>query len=144
AFLKTMFSRDTAMVPAHARNETTRSMGQFVCCVLMTLSALTATSAAMSQEAGSIRRDRIAGLADFVDGVLAQQIAQEEVVGAVMAVVADGNPLFSRGYGFADIERKIPVDANRTLFRVASVTKLFTFAALMQLVDAGRIDLDAP
>jgi len=110
----------------------------------MAVTALTASSPAMSQEAGSMRTDRIAGLPDFVDGILAQQLAQEEVVGAVVAVVADGKPLFSRGYGFADIERGIPVDANQTLFRVASVTKLFTFTALMQLVDAGKVDLDAP
>ncbi|MFL9842270.1 serine hydrolase domain-containing protein [Sphingomonas sp. ST-64] len=86
---------------------------------------------------------RIAGLADFVDGVMAQQIATREVAGAVVTVVYQGRILFSRGYGFADVDKGIPVDGMRTLFRPGSTGKMFTWSALLQQVEAGKVDLDA-
>lgn len=86
---------------------------------------------------------RIAGLADFVDGVMAQQIATRDVAGAVVTVVHDGRVLFTRGYGLADIDRGIAVDGATTLFRPGSVSKMFTWAALLQQVELGRVDLDA-
>lgn len=87
---------------------------------------------------------RLAGLAEFVDGVMAQQIATREVAGAVVTVVANGKVLFSRGYGFADVDRNIPVDGEKTLFRPGSVSKLFTWTALMQQVELGKVSLDDP
>ena len=86
---------------------------------------------------------RISGLADFVDGVMAQQIATREVAGAVVTVVHQGKVLFSRGYGFADVDSGIAVDGQQTLFRPGSVSKMFTWTALLQQVEAGRVDLDA-
>ena len=86
---------------------------------------------------------RIAGLADFVDGVMAEQIATRDVAGAVITVVYRGKVLFTRGYGYADVENRVPVDPQRTLFRPGSVSKLFTWTALMQQVEAGEGDLDA-
>ena len=86
---------------------------------------------------------RLAGLAEFVDGVVAQQIASREVAGAVVTVVRNGAVLFSRGYGFADVDRRIPVDAETTMFRPGSVSKMFTWTALMQQVEQGRVRLDA-
>ncbi|HZW03629.1 MAG TPA: serine hydrolase domain-containing protein, partial [Anaerolineaceae bacterium] len=49
---------------------------------------------------------------------------------------------FAKGYGYADLDRQIPVDPARTLFRVGSVSKLYTWTAVMQLVEQGRLDLD--
>lgn len=86
---------------------------------------------------------RIAGLADFVDGVMAQQIATREVAGAVVTVVYRGKVLFARGYGFADVDKGVAVDAQQTLFRPGSVSKMFTWAALLQQVELGRVSLDA-
>lgn len=93
--------------------------------------------------ATSIPSDRIAGLADFVDGVMAQQIATREVAGAVVTVVHNGKVLFSRGYGFADVDKGVAVDGQQTLFRPGSVSKMFTWAALLQQVEKGRVNLDA-
>lgn len=87
---------------------------------------------------------RLAGLGEFVDGVMAQQLATREVAGAVVTVVSKGKVLFSRGYGFADVDRQIPVDGEKTLFRPGSVSKLFTWTALMQQVDQGKVKLDDP
>ncbi|MBO9696840.1 MAG: beta-lactamase family protein [Sphingopyxis sp.] len=65
-----------------------------------------------------------------------------DLAGAVVVVVKDGQVLTRRGFGYADAARRIPVDPDRTLFRPGSVSKLFTWTAVMQQVEAGRIDLD--
>jgi CubicO group peptidase (beta-lactamase class C family) len=57
-------------------------------------------------------------------------------------VVKDGQVLFSKGYGYADLEARIPVDPATTLFRPGSVSKLFTWTAVMQLVEQGQLSLD--
>jgi CubicO group peptidase (beta-lactamase class C family) len=88
-------------------------------------------------------RPRVDGLGDFVDGVMAQQIATREVGGAVVVVVHNGTVLFAKGYGFADLDRGVAVNPASTLFRPGSVSKLFTWVALLQQVEAGRVDLDA-
>jgi CubicO group peptidase (beta-lactamase class C family) len=85
----------------------------------------------------------LAGIDHFIDGVLAQQIMTREVAGAVVTIVKDGQTILNRGYGFADIENEVPVDPSRHLFRPGSVSKLLTWTALMQQVEAGRVDLDA-
>ncbi|KQM97172.1 hypothetical protein ASE85_14735 [Sphingobium sp. Leaf26] len=91
----------------------------------------------------SIDRVKLAGLPDFIDGILAQQIAQREVAGAVITIVYRGKVIMTRGYGLADVDKGIAVDGQHTLFRPGSVSKLFTWAALMQQVEAGKVDLDA-
>ena len=60
-----------------------------------------------------------------------------------VAVVKDGQVYFAKGYGWADVEHQVPVDATNTLFRPGSVSKLFTWTAVMQLVEQGKLDLDA-
>jgi CubicO group peptidase (beta-lactamase class C family) len=75
----------------------------------------------------------------FVDGV----IAKLNVPGAAVAVVADGKVYFTKGYGYADLEKNRKVDPATTLFRIGSVTKLFTWTAVMQLAEKGKLDLKA-
>ncbi len=65
------------------------------------------------------------------------------MAGLTVAVVKDGQLFFAKGYGWADVERRVPVDAEETLFRPGSVSKLFTWTAVMQLVEQGKLDLDA-
>jgi hypothetical protein len=60
-------------------------------------------------------------------------------LGMVISVVEDGRLIFAKGYGYADLERRIPVRAGETLFRVASISKLFTWTAVMQLVEQGEL-----
>ena len=87
--------------------------------------------------------DSPAQMAAFLDGVLAAGLADQHVPGAVVVVVKDGEVLFSKGYGFADVEGKISVDPASTLFRPGSISKLFTWTAVMQLVEQGKLSLDA-
>lgn len=78
----------------------------------------------------------------FLDGIMPQQLAREDLAGAVISVVKDGKVIFAKGYGYADVEKKIPVTADNTLFRPGSISKLFTWTAIMQLVEQGKLDLD--
>ena len=79
----------------------------------------------------------------FLDGLMPLQLAQDNIAGAVIVVVKDGNVVFQKGYGYADIAKKRPVTADATLFRVGSISKLFTWTAVMQLVEQGKVNLDA-
>ena len=78
----------------------------------------------------------------FIDGILPEQLAREDIAGAVVLVVKDGKVLFAKGYGFADGDRKTPILPDGTLFRPASISKLFTWTAVMQQVEQGKLDLD--
>ncbi len=84
-----------------------------------------------------------AELESFLDELFAKQMEEHHIAGAAVSVVKDGKLLFAKGYGYADLEKDIPVDPEQTLFRIGSVTKLFTWTAVMQLVEQGKLDLDA-
>jgi len=83
-----------------------------------------------------------ANVGDVVDPLMAEWIGRHKGPGAVVVVVARDGPVFAKGYGFADIGAKKPFTADATLVRPGSISKLFTGIAVMQLVDAGRLDLD--
>ena len=79
----------------------------------------------------------------WLDGFFPPQLQAGDIAGAVVVVVKDGQVLTQRGYGYADVQARRPVDPATTMFRVGSVSKLFTWTAVMQLVQAGKLDLDA-
>lgn len=78
----------------------------------------------------------------FFDGLVPLQIEQANIAGAVIAVVKDGALVFAKGYGYADTAKKTPISPQTTLFRVGSISKLFTWTAVMQQVERGRLELD--
>ena len=78
----------------------------------------------------------------FFDGAIGTSMSTNHVPGAVVVVVKDGAVFFAKGYGYADVETFKPVDPETTLFRPGSVSKLFTWTAVMQLVEQGKLDLD--
>ena len=82
-------------------------------------------------------------LETFIDSVVTKQLEEMRIASAVVVIVKDGQVLLSKGYGYADVEKGIPVNAEHTLFLPGSVTKLFTWTAVMQLVEQGKIDLQA-
>src|SRR5579859_6745711 len=79
----------------------------------------------------------------WLDGYMPYALATGDIAGAVVVVVKDGQIVTERGYGFSDVEKRKPVDPKLTLFRPGSVSKLFTWTAVMQMVEQGKIDLDA-
>jgi len=78
----------------------------------------------------------------LIDAILEEELENSTTPGAVISVVKDGEIFFAKGYGYADIDQKTPVVADRTLFRVASLSKLFPVTAAMQLYGEGLINLD--
>jgi len=81
-------------------------------------------------------------LETFLDGFMPLQLLQNDIAGAVIAVVKDGKVLFTKGYGYADVETKRPMTPE-TLVRIGSTAKLFTWTSLMQQVEQGKVELDA-
>jgi CubicO group peptidase (beta-lactamase class C family) len=77
----------------------------------------------------------------YFDAAIPAQLASEHLVGAAVAVVANGELAFARGYGHQDAARQVGVTADQTLFYIGSDGKLFTWTAVMQLVEQGRLDL---
>ncbi len=100
-------------------------------------------SATRNRPARDIALDNPESLAAFFDAIVPGTIEAHSLPGVTLAVVKDGEPIFAKGYGHADLERRIPVDPETTLFDVGSIAKLFTFTAVMQLVEQGRLDLHA-
>ncbi|MGS2646711.1 serine hydrolase [Streptosporangium sp. LJ11] len=82
-------------------------------------------------------------LADFFDAAMPRGLEANHVPGAVVSVVGAGKTLFSKGYGLADRENGTPFDSGTSLVRIASITKLFTWTAVLQQVQRGRLDLHA-
>ncbi|MGZ4866796.1 MAG: serine hydrolase domain-containing protein, partial [Candidatus Angelobacter sp.] len=84
----------------------------------------------------------VADVHAFLDGFVPMQLEREDIAGAVVLVVKDGAIFFAKGYGYSDVEKRTPVTVDATLFRPGSVSKLFTWTAVMQLVEQGKLDLD--
>jgi len=78
----------------------------------------------------------------WLDGFMPYALQQGDLAGAVVVVVKDGQILTQKGYGYADVAARKPVDPTHTLFRPGSVSKLFTWTAVMQQVEQGKLDLD--
>ncbi|MBN8734785.1 MAG: beta-lactamase family protein [Xanthomonadales bacterium] len=81
-------------------------------------------------------------LSTFFGGMLPYMLERGDIAGGVVVVVKDGKVLFAQGYGYADLAPRAPVSPATTLFRIGSVSKLFTWTAVMQLVEQRKLDLD--
>ena len=84
-----------------------------------------------------------ADVSAFLDGYLPVEMDRAAINGVTIAIVKDGRLLYAHGYGVADRANHVPVSADTTLFRIGSISKLFMWTAVMQLVEQHRIDLDA-
>jgi CubicO group peptidase (beta-lactamase class C family) len=84
-----------------------------------------------------------AELKAFLDNFFATTMKEYHIAGAAVAVVKDGKLFFTKGYGYKDIENGIRMDPEETMFRIGSNTKPFTWTAVMQLAEQGKVDLDA-
>lgn len=118
------------------------STGLIHSAILLVLVALfvagPALAAPSQQDCGPIDP---AELEAFLDDLITQQMEENHIAGATVAVVKDGELFFTKGYGYADLENQTPVVADQTLFSVGSLSKLFTWTAVLQLVEQGKVDL---
>lgn len=85
-----------------------------------------------------------AELAALVDGTVRQAMADRHIAGAAVSIVQDGSVVFARGYGFASLAPYRPVDPDRTLFRLGSISTVFTWILVHRQIEAGHMRLDAP
>ena len=134
----------------------TRSLGKAILVALALLTApaalaqnpapaVAASPAAVGPEGVGVRQEiDPAGLEAFLDGWVADAMAREHVPGASISIVQNGRLIFKKGYGFADLARRRVVDPDRSLFRLGSISKTFTWVLLMRDVEAGRVRLDRP
>lgn len=110
---------------------------------MTTPSSNSAAAPMISHTSSKIDRDgpnNTKELEKFADRVFADKMKKFNTVGSNFVVITNGKVMLSKGYGYADREKKIPVDSN-TVFQIGSVTKSFTALAAMQLVDKGKMDL---
>ena len=136
------------------RNVTRRGVALVVVALLASLSLLTACGST-SSSASLPPREPPAGkhqltaedVNAWLDGKLPDALKNEDIPGAVVSVVKDGQVVTTRGYGWADTGasggQPVAVDPQTSLFRVASISKIPTSIAAMQLVEQGKVDLDA-
>lgn len=103
----------------------------------------TAQTAVQSPAAAGGRTLDKTDLDTWLDGYMPFALNTSDIPGAVIVVVKDGQVLSARGFGYADVDKRTPVDGERTLFRPGSVSKLVTWTAVMQMVEQGKVDLDA-
>jgi CubicO group peptidase (beta-lactamase class C family) len=84
-----------------------------------------------------------AGVAGFAASYLEERMREAKIPGAALAVVKDGRVVFADGFGLADVASRRAVSVDETVFRVASISKVFTAAAALRLAGKGRLDLHA-
>ena len=110
---------------------------------LLTNPAAAAEAATAGSQEPLARDPAVAGAIAMLDLWIGEQLAHRDLPGLSIAVVHDQEPVWAKGYGFADLVARTPATP-ATLYRLGSVTKLFTATAVMQLRDEGRLRLDDP
>ncbi|MEP7245227.1 MAG: serine hydrolase domain-containing protein, partial [Gammaproteobacteria bacterium] len=117
---------------------------QTVAAFLVALAAIQSSEslASETESANHAAELTAADIDTWLDGMIPYALATGDIAGAVVVVVKDGQVLSQRGYGYSDMKTRQPVDPERTLFRPGSISKLFTWTAVMQQVQAGKLDLD--
>ena len=119
-----------------------KTKGRTLLSVVVLVSLLLCVSPARSAvaEQGPIDRQ---DLQTFLDGVINAQLQKYNIPGAAVSVVKDSQLFFAKGYGYADLAQHKPVAADQTLLGPGSIAKLFTWTAVMQLVEQDKLDLNA-
>jgi CubicO group peptidase (beta-lactamase class C family) len=110
--------------------------------------ALAWTSPCPGQTAGAerhplARKPEAAAALAVLDAWIAATVAQREQPGLSIGIVYDQDLIWAKGYGYADLARRVSATPT-TIYRIASISKLFTATAIMQLRDAGKLRLDDP
>jgi len=83
-----------------------------------------------------------ADLESFFDGIIPLQLERADIAGATVLVMKDGKTLLKKGYGYSDLAKKSRVDPDASMFRLASISKLFAWTSVMQLAEQGKLNID--
>ncbi len=95
-------------------------------------------------DSSSVKQIQLDQIERYIDSLAQAGMEEDHIPGAVIAVITDSSNVFYKAYGFANLEEQVPVDKDKTGFRIASITKTFTALAAMQLVEQGQLDLHTP
>ncbi|OIJ15199.1 serine hydrolase [Anaerobacillus arseniciselenatis] len=114
---------------------------RWLCFVLM-VSLLLQPSMNMPFASASTTKLDATDVDEFLKTVIGEQMDEFNIPNLTVSVVYGGEVIFAQGYGYADLENNKTVDPEKTLFRIGSTSKLFTWTAVMQLVEQGKLDLD--
>lgn len=121
------------------------TMAQSLCSIILTASfqmLIVLPSAIRAQETKTVGLADAKELEAFLDPIFAERMEKLHIPGAAIAVVKDGKIFFTKGYGYANLEKKTPVLADKTIFRIGSITKVFTATSLVQLAERKKINLN--
>lgn len=110
-----------------------------VICLVLSLIIIFSVNMSFAEENSVNDKERFEVI---FDEFMKEDMEKYHVPGVTLSVVKEGKLYFKKGYGYSDLENKISVNPDETLFRIGSVTKLFTGTALMQLYENGKIDLN--
>ena len=81
-------------------------------------------------------------LESYMDGLIQTYMEENNIAGATVSLVKDGDAILLKGYGYADVENRLEVDPDSTLYRIGSISKMFVWTAIMQLAEQGKLDLE--
>jgi CubicO group peptidase (beta-lactamase class C family) len=120
---------------------TLRPLSAFLLGTVMVMAAIATPTRAHDEHADIAATGQPAPRLAAFDALVTRLLQKYEVPGAALAVVKDGRLVLARGYGLADVDRQEPVQPD-SLFRIASLSKPFTSAAILTLVERGKLRLD--
>ncbi|HSV76889.1 MAG TPA: serine hydrolase domain-containing protein [Bacteroidales bacterium] len=106
-------------------------------CFLVLICLLFPIQSSIAQQTSNL-----ADIESFTDGVFSTLLKENNIAGATFSLVENGQVRLLKGYGYANVEEGIKVNPDSTLFRIASISKLFIWIGVMQMVEQGRLDLD--
>ncbi|WFR58156.1 serine hydrolase [Anaerocolumna sp. AGMB13025] len=109
--------------------------------ISIVINMLVSSTNVYAAQAPLVQTMSLDGMENTIDKYMSQYIGNT-TMGAAVAVIKDGKMVFSKGYGYSDKENRKKVNANSTVFEFASISKLFTWTAVMQQVEKGKIDLN--
>ncbi len=110
-------------------------IGRFATILILTLMI---SSSSFSQSVPETAKE----FGDLLDRFIVKKMSKHHIAGSVLIYIKNGKLFYKKGYGFANLELKTPVDPDKTVFRVGSISKLFIGTAVMQLVEQGKLDLN--
>ncbi len=93
--------------------------------------------------AQNTEKDSLRDAFNLIDTWLEAQLEYDNIPGLSVAIVKDQNVLWSKGYGFSNVENKVEA-TSKTIYSICSISKLFTSIAIMNLYEEGKLRLDDP
>lgn len=118
-------------------------MRNFAIAFLTLLISAAGPAHAQPKAADIAKNEEVASSLRLLEAWIESQIAYRGLPGVSIAIVHDQDVIYAKGFGHADVEKKTPTTPG-TVYRIASISKLFTAVAILQLRDQGKLNLDDP